>query len=416
MIVVALVLPGHFAMAGDQCGTTDFDEKSAPVEYVGNNINYTLEQPFGGVSSVASFAAYVQLVYQFGLGIIGIMATVLIMFGGVKWISAAGNESIIGDAKEIIIAAVTGLTIALLSYIILLIINPQLVNISLNIIKIPVSTACSYADPETEVIPNITGLNGNGRSLCKGAVTALEHVADIMVNGTDGAGPLPGTCPGCVLDVSSGVRTHEDQAKLRSCYDRAVASGVTDGGSCPADCTTCNLAEKVCCSEHEHAKAVDIGLTKVGLTDYAATTAGFRKTKYNNGGAGGAVNLSGCTGTPDEALCKTEVLTNTVMTATGAFKGISQEWWHFNFQGDCGSQATATTCTTNATTGKADNAYCLTAASGSTPTSYSYATCTNSAPVCTSPASMVNPGTCGATTSNHFSITSATVVPACVAN
>lgn len=105
-----------------------------------SNINYSLEQPFGGVSSVSGFPAYLQLVYQFALGIVGIIATVLIMFGGVRWISAAGNESIIGEAKEIIIAAVTGLIIALLSYVILLVINPQLINISFNLKKIAVSS------------------------------------------------------------------------------------------------------------------------------------------------------------------------------------------------------------------------------------------------------------------------------------
>lgn len=105
-------------------------------QYV-QNIDYTLEQPFGGESTITNLAQYIQLVYQFGLGIMGIIAVVLIMFGGLRWIAAAGNESVISEAKEIIVSAVTGLVIGLLSYVILLFINPQTTDLSLSVFQIP---------------------------------------------------------------------------------------------------------------------------------------------------------------------------------------------------------------------------------------------------------------------------------------
>lgn len=88
-------------------------------------ISYTLEQPFAGISTITSFSQYLQLVYGFALGVIGMIAVVLIMFGGLRWLGAAGNEQAITEAKEIIISALTGLVIALLSYMILIFINPQ---------------------------------------------------------------------------------------------------------------------------------------------------------------------------------------------------------------------------------------------------------------------------------------------------
>ena len=109
----------------------------AESEYV-DDISYTLEQPFGGQQQVTSAAQYIQLVYQFSLGIVGIFATVLIMFGGLQWIQAAGNEQKITSAKEIIVSAVTGLVIALLSYTILVFINPQLVQQGFSLKKISV--------------------------------------------------------------------------------------------------------------------------------------------------------------------------------------------------------------------------------------------------------------------------------------
>jgi hypothetical protein len=79
------------------------------------------------------------VVYKFALGIIGLLAVVIIMFGGLQWMAAAGNEQMITGAKELITSAVAGLVIALLSYSILAFINPQLLSLNFTILKIPVT-------------------------------------------------------------------------------------------------------------------------------------------------------------------------------------------------------------------------------------------------------------------------------------
>ncbi len=107
-------------------------------------ISYRLEQPFGGESEITSLAQYIQLVYQFALGLVGIIAVVLIMFGGSNWIMAAGNEQAITSAKDTIKAAVLGLIIALLSYVILLVINPRLLELNFQVIQIPIPGAGGY--------------------------------------------------------------------------------------------------------------------------------------------------------------------------------------------------------------------------------------------------------------------------------
>ncbi len=50
------------------------------------------------------------------LGFLGIIAVGLILFGGFKWMTAAGNEDKIDEAKKIITAGVIGLVIILASY------------------------------------------------------------------------------------------------------------------------------------------------------------------------------------------------------------------------------------------------------------------------------------------------------------
>lgn len=153
----------------------------APPNYV-SNINYVLEQPFGGTRSVANPTQYIQLVYSFALGIVGIIATVLIMMGGVQWISAAGNEAIIGKAKEIIIAAVTGLVIALLSYIILLVINPKLINIGFNLQKIAItadSKLWTYDKCTTSTFAGQTCVASDGSSAnCETLACGLSGLAN----------------------------------------------------------------------------------------------------------------------------------------------------------------------------------------------------------------------------------------------
>jgi hypothetical protein len=50
------------------------------------------------------------------LGFLGILAVVLILFGGFKWMTAAGNDDKIGEAKKLLVAGVVGLIIILAAY------------------------------------------------------------------------------------------------------------------------------------------------------------------------------------------------------------------------------------------------------------------------------------------------------------
>ena len=50
------------------------------------------------------------------LGFLGILAVVLILFGGFKWMTAAGNEDKVAEAKKLLVAGVVGLIIILAAY------------------------------------------------------------------------------------------------------------------------------------------------------------------------------------------------------------------------------------------------------------------------------------------------------------
>lgn len=72
-----------------------------------------------------TLGTYLQSIYRYAIGAVGILATVVMMFGGVMWITSGGNNERVSDAKAWIGASITGLVLALSSYTILYLINPN---------------------------------------------------------------------------------------------------------------------------------------------------------------------------------------------------------------------------------------------------------------------------------------------------
>lgn len=112
-----------------------------------------LNVPIGGLTSIGperGFPYYIAAWYGFIIGTVGILATVMIMWAGFKWLTSRGNSSTISDAKDIIWSSIIGLLIAFLSYAILHLINPNLTNIempSLAGIKTSVTTSAPGGIP-----------------------------------------------------------------------------------------------------------------------------------------------------------------------------------------------------------------------------------------------------------------------------
>ncbi len=313
---------------------------------------YTLEQPFGGKSSVTNIAEYIQLVYQFALGIVGIIAVVLIMLGGLRWIAAAGNESAIGEAKEIITSAVTGLVIALLSYTILLFINPQTLQTGVSIYKIPKPVSCPI--PTLVDITDSVGLDGAGQA-CPDFVTALKTAASNM---RTKAGS--GYCPTCTIHVGSAYRTAEEQLPIYECYLECVDKGLIDGDGDPtgkagtSSCGYCPKAAPVCDSNHVKGLAADLTITVGGASDMADATKVGEK-RFNNGGAGGTVDYHTCGTGCDPKIFKAQETLHDAMTRDNLFTNYKEEWWHFDLaKKSCGYDSN-TFCTNGSTSSSGES-------------------------------------------------------------
>jgi hypothetical protein len=96
-----------------------------------DSLSYTPMEEIPGFGRPQSLPAYIKAVYQFGLWGIGISALLMIMIGGYMYLTSAGNNASMERAKKIIWDAIAGIVLAMVSYLLLYIINPDLVKIKL---------------------------------------------------------------------------------------------------------------------------------------------------------------------------------------------------------------------------------------------------------------------------------------------
>lgn len=102
-----------------------FSQAQSPFDYT------PLENIPGFESEMdGDFYTYVSLVYKFGIWAVGIAALLMITIGGFMYVTSAGNNSYMEKAKGVITDAIIGLILALTSYLLLYIINPDLVKIT----------------------------------------------------------------------------------------------------------------------------------------------------------------------------------------------------------------------------------------------------------------------------------------------
>lgn len=91
---------------------------------------YTYVAPTPQGISYSSPSEYIKSLYNWGIGIVGILALVQLIRGGIMYM-VAGAVNTKGAAKGIIINAFLGLILALGSFLLLNIINPELTKINM---------------------------------------------------------------------------------------------------------------------------------------------------------------------------------------------------------------------------------------------------------------------------------------------
>ncbi|MDD5040019.1 MAG: pilin [Patescibacteria group bacterium] len=139
-LIIAVVLVSAPLLASAQTWLTTFNPSCAITQTDVNdgsairvNIaipNVTIDLATGDGTAtghyVKNMGCYIAGLYIYFMGVIGILATVMGMYGGVKYVISFGNPQKLSEAKDTITGALMGLLIGLGSYSILYFINPNL--------------------------------------------------------------------------------------------------------------------------------------------------------------------------------------------------------------------------------------------------------------------------------------------------
>lgn len=90
-----------------------------------------LQVPIGGYTTISNASQYIRTVYQVSLGVAVTAAIVVLMVAGFRYMTAAGNTSIIGQAKTMILSAIIGLVLLFGASLLFQTINPDIVKLTL---------------------------------------------------------------------------------------------------------------------------------------------------------------------------------------------------------------------------------------------------------------------------------------------
>jgi len=256
-----------------------------------------------GQCEIPWIAEYIKGIYQYGLGIGGILAAIVLMAGGVLWLISAGDVSRISQAKDLIIGSITGLIILLGTYLILTQINPKLTNLKAISVKMieriviqpikngsdsSLNTSDKCADNNDLVdISNIVSTSAQTPMLTAIGKEGLTKAIDEAKK------------QGVELYVTSAFRTAAHQQQL---WDNALAKYNND-----ATVAAKYVARPGSCGGHRSGQAIDVCIKGT--------------TSCHKMGRAAVANYS------DEDVVKLKAIME-----TAGWKVYSGEWWHFQYQ------------------------------------------------------------------------------------
>lgn len=206
LVSVAVIPTTAFALVGTGCKTTSTPAKNISSDYIqveipipGLTVQVVCTDGSGAalapVYAVEDLGAYLGGVYQYFVSIVGILAVVMIMYAGIRWILAAGNQSSIQGAKNIMMSAIIGVVIAFCSYLLLYLLNPATVDMSrlsstfsslnINLTNVEIQGfTCSQLPATTPVQVETSGL------ACRSDIRACDDQTKVTVAGNVGCGSL----------------------------------------------------------------------------------------------------------------------------------------------------------------------------------------------------------------------------------
>lgn len=215
---------------------------AAPILSVSASYVLEMDYPtFGGASPQQGLVEYIRYLYLFGLSIVGLAAFGAMIYGGVNYMLAGANLSSQTEAKKWFFSAISGLVLALASYLIIYTINPALV--SINAPKVDKLRSASSSNlPTAMTISLLEGdecVKGATDVVCQPGLICEE---DLVTSLTWGNGT-------CVKDPNYVPPTQSASCqwqKIDSCFNLNPKKAVCGSNLCPASKPTPEIDYQCC--------------------------------------------------------------------------------------------------------------------------------------------------------------------------
>ena len=85
----------------------------------------------GGITNETSLTGFILRVINIALALAGLIAVLFLIIGGFRYITAGGNEEAAGSAKKIILNAVIGIIVIILSFVVVRVVSNTLTTTNL---------------------------------------------------------------------------------------------------------------------------------------------------------------------------------------------------------------------------------------------------------------------------------------------
>lgn len=234
----------------------------------------------------SSIAGMISQIYIYALSIAGILAIVMIIYGGISYALDPGNASKQGEAKEIMQSAVWGIVLLAGAYVILKTINPDLVALrDLPLENIGNLSTLDITSPDTGTTDPGTSPGGTtiGCTVNNTNVTTLAGIAsELLALNPEFSGNT--SCPKESLPKQN-VQDVANGKKPRVCND--LSCGCAEGGT-NGDVTLCPDLLNALKSAQTQAKAGAI--PNFRITSLTGDTHSSGSTHYQGRGADVTVN------------------------------------------------------------------------------------------------------------------------------
>jgi hypothetical protein len=281
-------------------------------------------------------ARYIITYYNYGLAIVGILATIVLMGAGIIWLTSGGDAGKVSQAKELISGSIVGMAILVCAWIILNTINPnltQLASITPTVIsKVDVTylTCCDPTTGETKFPIKIV----NGKNMAadgSNTIISCKSPAAECTNGDScvSSGPASWSCgnPSKECGVPGSICAGSC-ASTPGYYYQSNNSGK----ACPTNqecCTPYRKINETCGAANMNAKCLTGNLTCP--SGYATESSGLDGNKCDTGltccRANGNLKNQTC-GSVSGAIC----IENSTLLSCGI------GWTHdFSSGNSCGS-------------------------------------------------------------------------------